>query len=466
MTRSLSRAALAAALVAGAAQAAPPADTILFVSARDHLVAYDAATGAEKARFGTPGLSSDMLVTPEGLLLLNHRDANQVVMVDARSLREVGRIASSGIGGTRPVHMYLAPARPDGRRLVLVANDGNPQRPARDDNSALIIDATDPAAPRVAGEVRLGIGHHKLAFARDGMRFSASNIADCDEVVGVYDIADPAKATRLFAVTGADLGLDGRDGRPACDPTGRQGRRAGPHGTATFGASGLHAHNANGTGQFILVEAEANPPLLAAVLNTRGGSGGASIAAHPAGRFAYGPQNTPRAGGAGAQAGGACQIGQLAVLDGTDRRLAAEVPILYDAGCAALPERAAGARPAYAFVTPDGRTLAVTVGTLNAAQPGRAGLLALFDLADPAAPRQVASVPVGASAGHRDAAMTADGRFLFVPGNADASVTIVDLAGRAAVRRLAVVAEPNRVAAWSPSAGPTKAPGTITLAAR
>lgn len=466
MIRLLSSTALVAALATGPAPAAPAADTILFVSARDHLVAYDAATGAEKARFPTAGLSSDMLVTPEGLLVLNHRDANQVVMVDARSLREVGRIPSSGIGGTRPVHLYLAPPRADGRRLVLVANDGNAQRPARDDNSALVIDATNPASPRVAGEVRLGIGHHKLAFSRDGLRFSASNIADCDEVVGVYDIADPARPARLFGVTGADLGLDGRGGRPACDPTGRLGRRPGPHGTATFAANGLHAHNANGTGQFILVEAEATPPRLAAVLATDGGSGGASIAVHPSGRFAYGPQNTPRAGGSGAQAGAPCQIGQLAVVDGVERRLAAQVPILYDAGCTALPERARGARPAYAFVTPDGRTLALTVGTLNAAQPGRAEVLVLFDLADPARPAQVASVPVGAAAGHRDAAMTTDGRILFVPGSADASVTIVDLAQRRAIRRLAVAAEPNRVAAWSPTAGPTKAPGSITPAAR
>lgn len=466
MTRLLSGAALAAALAAGPVIAAPATDTILFVSARDALVAYDASTGAEKARFATPGLSSDMLVTPEGLLVLNHRDANQVVLIDARSLREVGRIASSGIGGTRPVHLYLAPQRPDGRRLVVVANDGNAQRPNRDDNAALIIDASDPAAPKVAGEVRLGIGHHKLAFSRDGQRFSASNIADCEEVVGVYDITDPARPSRLLAVSGAEIGLDGRDGRPACDPTGRQGRRPGPHGAASFAATGLHAHNANGTGQFLLLEVEENPPRLAAVLETAGGSGGASIAAHPQGRFAYGPQNTPRSGGTGAQAGAPCQIGQLAVIDGVERRLAAQVPLLYDAGCTALPEQARGARPAYAFVTPDGRTLAVTVGTLNAAQPGRAGMLVLFDLADPSRPTQVASVPVGASAGHRDAAMTTDGRVLFVPGNADASVTIVDLVERRAVRRLAVASEPNRVAAWSPTAGPTKAPGTITLAGR
>lgn len=466
MTRLLSSAAVAAAVAAAPALAAHAADTILFVSARDHLVAYDAASGAEKARFPSPGLSSDMLLTPEGLLVLNHRDANHVVMIDARSLREVGRIPSSGIGGTRPVHLYLAPPRADGRRLVVVANDGNAQRPTREDSSALIIDATDPAAPRVAGEVRLGIGHHKLAFTRDGQRFSASNIADCDEVVGVYDIADPTRPARLFAVTGADLGLDGRDSRPACDPTGRVGRRPGPHGTATFAANGLHAHNANGTGQFILIEAEATPPRLAAVLGTNGGSGGASIAVHPNGRIAYGPQNTPRAGGSGAQSGAPCQIGQLAVLDGMEQRIAAQVPILYDVDCTVLPDQARGARPAYAFVTPDGRTLAVTIGTLNAAQPDRATMLVLFDLADPARPAQVASIPVGAAAGHRDAAMTSDGRLLFVPGTADASVTVVDLAERRALRRLAVAAEPNRVAAWSPTAGPTKAPGTITFAVR
>lgn len=466
MTRTLPGAALAAALLAGTVSAAPPADTILFVSARDALIAYDVATGEEKARFATPGLSSDMLITPEGLLVLNHRDANQVVMVDARSLREVSRLPSSAIGATRPVHLYLAPPRRDGRRLIVAANDGNAQRPTRADNSALIIDATDPAAPKVAGEVQLGIGHHKLAFSREGLRFSASNIADCEEVVGVYDITDPAKPSRLFAVTGAELGLDGKDGRPACDPTGRQGRRPGPHGTATLAASGLHAHNANGTGQFILIEAEATPPRLAAVLQTKGGSGGASIAAHPAGRFAYGPQNTPRAGGQGDRAGGPCQIGQLAVIDGAERRLAAEIPILYDLGCTALPASAAGARPAYAFVTPDGSTLAVTVGTLNASEPGRAEVLVLFDLSDPAMPRQLASVPVGKAAGHRDGAITGDGRFLFVPGNADASVTVVDLVERRAMKRLAVAAEPNRVAAWSPSAGPTKAPGTIMLAGR
>ncbi len=466
MTRLFPGAALAAALLSGTASATPPADTILFVSARDALVAYDSATGEEKARFATPGLSADMLITPEGLVVLNHRDANQVVMVDARSLREVGRIPSSSLGGTRPVHMYLAPQRPDGRRLVVVANDGNAQRPTRADNSALIIDATDPAAPRVAGEVQLGIGHHKLAFSRDGLRFSASNIADCEEVVGVYDITDPAKATRLLAVTGPDLGLDGRDGRPACDPTGRQGRRPAPHGAATLAASGLHAHNATGTGQFILIDAEATPPRLAAVLQTKGGSGGASIAVHPGGRFAYGPQNTPREGGQGDRAGAPCQIGQLAVMDGVEKRLAAEIPILYDVGCTALPASAAGARPAYAFVTPDGSTLAVTVGTLNAAEPGRAEMLVLFDLTDPAKPRQVASVPVGKAAGHRDAAITRDGRFLFVPGNQDASVTVVDLAARRAVKRLSVAAEPNRVAAWSPTAGPTKAPGTIVVAGR
>lgn len=466
MIRSRLGAMLAVALLAGASQASPPADTVLFVSARDALVAYDAATGAEKARFAAPGVSADMLITPEGLLVLNHRDANQVLMVDARTLNEVARIPSSTIGGTRPVHLYQAPDRADGRRLVVVANDGNAQRPSRDDNAALFIDATDPAAPRVAGEVRLGIGHHKIAFSRDGTRFSASNIADCEEVVGVYDIADPAKGRRLAAISGADIGLDGRDGRPACDPTGQRGRRPGPHGTATLAASGLHAHNANGTGQFLLVEAETNPPRLAAVLQTKGGSGGASIAAHPGGRFAYGPQNTPRQGGEGDRAGAPCQIGQLAVIDGTERRLAAEVPILYDAGCTALPASAAGSRPAYAFVTPDGRTLAVTVGTLNANEPGRAEVLVIFDLADPARPQQLASIPVGKAAGHRDAAITKDGRYLFVPGNADASVTVVDLSERRAVRRLQVAAEPNRVAAWSPSAGPTKAPGTITLAAR
>jgi len=464
MISSMLRAAAAAALVVVPAQAGVPDDLVLFVSARDALVAYDAATGRERVRFPTPGVSADMLVTPEGLVVLNHRDGNKVVMVDARALREVVRIPSSTAGATRPVHLYLAPERPDRRRLAVVANDGNPQRPAREDNSALIIDVTEPSAPRVAAEVQLGIGHHKIAFARDGLRFSASNINDCEEVVGVYDIADLSFPKRLLAVSGAEIGLDGRDGRPNCDPTGQRGRRPAPHGSATFPVNGLHVHNLNGTGQFLLLEAEASPPHLAAVLSTRGGSGGADIAVHPKGRIAYAPQNTPRAGGEGAQAGGACQIGQLAVIDGVEKRLVAEIPILYTAGCAALPEAATGSRPANVFVTPDGRTLAVTVGTLRAGDPGRAEVLVLFDLADPTAPRQLESIPVGKAAGGRSAAMTNDGRLLLVPGNAYASVTVVDLADRRAVRRIAVAAEPSRVVAWSPTMGATVAPGSLAAA--
>lgn len=450
-----------------AASAAPPADTILFVSARDHLVAYDATSGAEKARFAAPGLSSDMLVTPDGLVVLNHRDGNAVLMVDALSLTEVARISSSKRGAIRPVHMYLAPRRADGRRLVLVANDGDPARPRRDDNSALIIDVTDPAAPRVLGEVGLGIGHHKLAFTRDGLRFSASNIGDCDEVVGVYDITDPTAPRRLASFSAAAIGLDGRDGRPPCDPTGRAGVRPAPHGATTLGDSGLHVHNLNGTGQFVLIDAEASPPALIAVLSTDGGKGGASIAAHPEGRFAYAPQNTPRVGGTGAEAGQACQVGQVAVIDAERLTLSAQVPVLYDGpDCSRLPEEATGARPAYAFVTPDGRTLAVTLGTLNPTQPGRASQLALFDLTDPAKPVQRPSVAVGPAAGHRDAAISADGAVLFVPNNGDASVTLVDLRLARPIATIRTAPQPNRVAAWSPTTGPTKAPGTIAVANR
>ena len=121
MFRSVFTAALGAPLLLAAAPAS--AQDRVFVSGQDALVAYDLATGQEVARFATPGTSADMVMLESGHLLLNHRDGNAVLVVNANTLTEVARFPSSTLGGTRPVHSYLSPVV-NSRRAVVHARSG------------------------------------------------------------------------------------------------------------------------------------------------------------------------------------------------------------------------------------------------------------------------------------------------------------------------------------------------------
>lgn len=438
------RLALFCAPVFAAPALAQPSGALLYVSGRDALVAYDATTGEERQRFATPGISSDMLVTPGGHVILNHRDGHAVLIIEAATGREVARLPSSGMGGRMPVHSYLL-AMPDGRWIAAILNDGveaqTPPGTAAQDSTMMLIGASEdrPDFGQVLGEIRLGRGHHKLAVTRDGARVSISNTGDCGELVGIYTLSPPA---RIASFGAASIGLDGSTPERRCDPTRAAGVRPSPHGTGMAAGTGTHFHNMNGTGQFLAIQAEATPP--GSTVLATGGTGGASIAAHPAGRFLYAPQNTPRGGG------NPCQAGQIAVLDGAGPALAAEIPILVEGpGCTAA---SGGVRPAYAFATPDGRSLFVTLGTLNPALADRARHVAVFDLSDPARPVQRPSIAVGAAAGHRDGKLTADGAWLVVPNGADNTVSILDTQRREVARSFPTVAQPNRVALVVPPA--------------
>jgi DNA-binding beta-propeller fold protein YncE len=442
----------------------------LFVSGRDAIAAYDLATGAEVARFATPGLSADLQITTAGTLLLNHRDSHQVLIVDATRLTEIGRLASR-IGGTRPVHAYTSPVI-GGRQFFVALFDGDARATQVGaeaiDSSALFIDIVpgSPTYRQIVGEVRLGNGHHKIAFSPTHARMSVSNIADCDEIVGVYDFSDLANIRRIAAFDAIAMGLDGSTPARTCDvgsPSAAGTVRPAPHGTATSPISGRHVHNLNGTGEMLMIDNVETTPTFTR-LSTRGGSGGAYVQIHPQGRIAFALQNTPRQGATGTRAGADCQIGQIAIIDTVDSRVVNEVPVRYDGGdCtrSLAGTDAAGARPAFAAVSPDGRTLFVTSGTLP--QPGaRARQLLVFDLADPANPRQLPSIPVGAADGHRDLAVTGDGRQLIVPANLDGVVHIVDMVERAVVRSFPVVAQPNRIGTYQASgAGPSRPTGPV-----
>lgn len=465
MFRSVFTAALGAPLFLSAAPAS--AQDRVFVSGQDALVAYDLATGQEVARFATPGTSADMVMLESGHLLLNHRDGNAVLVVNANTLTEVARFPSSTLGGTRPVHAYLSPML-NGRRAVVIANDGDESRtppgtPATD-SSALFVDAT-PGSPtflQPIGEVRLGTGHHKLAFAPDRARAVFSNIGDCAAVLQVVDFADPTQPRVIAVLDAAGIGLTGQDGARPCHPRGGQaGVRPAPHGTATDPVTGRAWHNLNNMGAFVSLDTRAETPSFRLLPATRGW-GGAAIAAHPTAGFAYAPQFAPREGDARSP-GAVCQVGQVALLDARADRVAAELPILADGpdctrSLAGTPE--AGLRTGYATLVRD--TLFLPLATLGAPTTRSHGV-AVVDVSVPNEPRQLPTIRVGAHNGHRDNALIGDGRLLLVPNNVDATISVIDTARREVVRSFPVVATPNRIAVFGAS-GASKPSGPMPTA--
>ncbi|MCZ8321027.1 MAG: hypothetical protein O9296_05500 [Novosphingobium sp.] len=457
------------------AQQASQSRDLLFVGAKDALVTYDLATGAEVARVPQSADTTDIAVTADGLVLANHRgvtSGNGIIAIDGRTGQEITRFPASTLGGVRPVHAYLTPPY-SGRQFFVSVTDGNAgatMRGAEATDSALTAIDVTPGSPTrltVVGEVRKGNGHSKLAFSPTSGRFTASNIADCDEVIGVYEINGRGQMTRVAAIDATQLGFDGSSREKTCDATGREGVRLSPHGATTAPVNGRHFHNLNGTGQFVWVDADLAEPRIG-VISTRGGSGGANMTAHLSGRAVYGAQFTPREGGQGARVGAACQIGQVVVIDPVAGVNTSQVPVKLDGpdctrSLAGTDE--ALVRPAFSALSGDGRTLFLTLGTMGGASPqqtseARSRKLVMFDVSDPANPRQLPSLDIGAANGHRDYAITGDGRFLLVPSNRDHSVAVVDMIERRIARTIRVAEEPNRVASFG-SAGPSKPNGPV-----
>ena len=99
------------------------------VSGRDQLALYDLATGAELTRFDAPGGSSDLIALGSGVALSNHTAGNEVILVDLKRRSEIGRLPSSSLGGVRPVHMYLSPAKRSGNTSSFSTMEVNEARP-------------------------------------------------------------------------------------------------------------------------------------------------------------------------------------------------------------------------------------------------------------------------------------------------------------------------------------------------
>jgi YVTN family beta-propeller protein len=443
---------------------------IVVVSGRDQLAVHDLATGAELARFDASGGSSDLLALGSGVALSNHTAANEVLIIDLKRRSEIGRLPSSSLGAIRPVHMYLSPAI-EGRQYAVVLNDGNergtPKGERPKDSTLLLIDAvqSSPTFLKPVGEIRLGIGHHKAGFSMKRPRLAVSNIADCSDVVSVYDYQNPSDIKLVKSFSAADLGYDGSTPLKTCDETGKAGVMLSPHGTGTSAATGRVYHFLTGTGQIAVFDIDADVPTVKLIQTA--GSGGASVKDLPGGRFMVVPQRGPREVHQRAD-GSLCQVGQLAVIDAVAEKVAAQLSVFYgEPACrtsiAGKPHERAALQ--YAMPSPDGKTIFVEVGTLygppNVVAESR--FVAVFDLSDPYRPIQLPSIRVGAGNDTRNHALTGDGTLLLVPNSLENSVSVIDIGSWQVVRTIPTVTKPFRVVTFSEGIGPSKPAGPATL---
>src|SRR5262245_18998274 len=443
---------------------------IAAVSGRDQLALHDLATGAELARFDAPGGSSDLVALASGVALSNHTAGNEIIVIDLKRRAEIGRLPSSSLGGIRPVHMYLSPPM-EGRQYVVVLNDGNergtPKGERPKNSTLLLVDAaqSSPTLLKPLGETRLGIGHDKVGFSMKGPRLAVSNIADCSDVVSVYDYQNPSDIKLVKTFSAADLGYDGSTPLKTCDETGKAGVMLSPHGTGTSAATGRVYHFLTGTGQIAIFDIDADVPSVKLVQTA--GSGGASVKDLPGGRFMVVPQRGPREVHQRAD-GSLCQVGQLAVIDAVAERVAAQVPVFYgEATCrtsiAGKPYERAALQ--YAMQSPDGKNVFVEVGTVYS--PTNVvvdtSFVVVFVLSDPYRPTELHSIRVGAGNDTRDHALTGDGKLLLIPNSLDDSVSIIDIGSRQVTRTIPTVTKPFRVVTFSEGIGPSKPAGPTTL---
>jgi YVTN family beta-propeller protein len=479
------RPALAAALLLGASALSPsfaqttgplspaPAvtvDHLMLVVGREQAGVYEVATGREVSRIAMTGASLDTMALTNGVALFNNTAGNVVIAVDLRTGQEVARIPASSLGATRPVHSYLTPVM-GGRQYYVVLNDGvevnTPAGEAPKDSSLTLIDVV-PGSPtylKPVGEVRLGRGHHKVAFSNTRARMVASNIGDCKDVLSVYDFANPADIRLVKSFEAEDFGFDGSTAHRTCDASGKAGLRLGPHGVGTSAATGEAFHFITGSGQVALIDIDSDAPTMRLIQTA--GTGGSTAKDMPGGRFIVVPQRTPRE--VQDRAGGVvCQIGQIAVIDAVARQLVAQTPMLYgDGSCTqslvGKPEAAASA--SYVGFNKDGSRMFVALGTLGGAQNASASvdLTLVFDMSDPRRPRQLAPIRTEARQGS-DIVMANGGRLAFIPNSLANTVSVVDTATMQVLQTVRTVAGPFRLSAFSPSAGPSKPVGPATPA--
>lgn len=424
---------------------------------------WDIATGNERAGTVTNVPSpTDPTALSDGTILVNSSGAHVVVAIDGRTMLEKTRIPSSGTTGRRPVHAYLSPDR-GGKQLYMALNDG--QGGVANTNTALFIHAKPGATNflTVAGEVQVGLGHHKAAFSNTTDRVVITNIGDCSNVASVYDYSNPASITSLATFNAHQLGWDGGSRATTCDPTFANGAPPAPHGCATSKLTGKVFCNLTANGTIIAIDVDRSPPDIKTIATS--GSGSGYTAASLDGRYIYTLQESPREGEPGA---GPCQIGQLVAIDAMTEAVVREVPLFYDgAGCTrVLAGTDEGqAEPGHILVSSNGRTLYIGTAGAFGQTAARVRRELVVDITSPAQPVQQASITVGSSTGHHGDTLSGDGRHLFVANNAPDgggnTVTQIDTATNQVVRTITAKTAPAAVTTFGTAEGPGYQTGPI-----
>jgi YVTN family beta-propeller protein len=430
-----------------------PVAQALYVAHEGFIASYDIATGAERA--GTlPNATGpvDMQSFDDGHLMINLTGRNEVLIFDGKTMLEKTRLPSSSLGAMRPVHSYISPEI-GGRSFWISFNDGADNMPAT--NSALFVDCKGRAPPttRPWSEVALGVGHHKAAFSTTQARVVISNIADCADVLSVYDYSDPVgdHARRDAIGGGAGLGRlqlpeDVRchvPERPAAraarlrhvehdrqgvlqpDGLGRDHRRRRRRRDAHVQVAG------HGRRRRRLHQGVARRPLhlLAAERSARGehGSPGRHVPDRPARRHRR---------------------------DGRDRRGAAAAAVQGRRLRRGPHRHGGGQQRGRSHPHQSRRQDAVRRRGWRLRRRGR-------DLRSgdhrrhhhARSPVLKPSLAVGQGTSHRADALSGDGKFVFVVNNVDGSVTQIDVATATVVKTIRTMATPQTIATWGTAEG-------------
>jgi YVTN family beta-propeller protein len=430
----------------------------LFVAHDGVLVSYDIATGNERPGTVT-NISSptDMQALEDGTVLANLTGGNNSVIVDGKTMVEDGR-AGSSTGGTRPVHSYISPDR-NGKRYFVALYDGAGSVAATSKAVFTNIKAGTANYLQRAGEVGLGVGHHKGAFSNTRDRVVFSNISDCDNVITAYDYSDITNIQTLKTWSARDYGWDGSTRAKTCDPTFVNGAPPAPHGCATSKVSGKIYCNLTQSGDIVATKID-DTPLPTFMIIPTNGSGSGYTKAHKDGRFVYSLQSNPREG----QGGAICQVGQLVVIDASTDTVATTVSLLYKGPSCTTAVNGTDeetTEPDHIRVSNDGKTLYIsTAGGFNVTS-ARVRQELVVDVTNPGAPVQRASIPVGTSTNHHGDSLSGDGKWLFVTNNLDGTVTQIDTSTNQVTKTLTVRSTPLTAATFGTNEGPSEQTGPI-----
>ena len=433
---------------------------ILFVASEGFLTSYDVETGAERP--GTiPNVTGpvDMQAFSDGHVMVNLTGRNEVLVLDGKTMLEKARIPSSRMGAIRPVHSYISPEI-GGRQVWLTLNDGMGDKAT---NSATFIDckAGSTSHHQVLGEVALGVGHHKAAFSVGRPRVVISNIADCDNVLTVYDYTDLTSIKPVATLSPQAAGWDGSSFPKTCDASYKMGVPPAPHGCTTSALSKKAYCNLTGSGDIVVADIDAEVPTFK-LLKTSGAGGGYTKAGND-GRYIFTLQSDPREADE-KKPGAACQVGQLVVIDASTDTVLKELPLLYKgAGCTEtiVGTAAATNEPGHIAISADGRSLFVAIGGGFMVADARSNQQLLVDISDPTNPVLKPAIEVGQGTSHRADALSGDGKYLFVTNNVDGTVSQIDVATAKVLRTIKTKDTPLTLATWGAREGPSAQTGPV-----